>query len=113
MRTSSPSAFDLETFLERAPREPGCYLMRDHQGEVIYVGKATHLAARVRSYFKSSSDTRFFVGLLGDVLGSIETTSSGIFFQPLRMGFPWSSFILSTARCKRFSALEVTRMRTR
>jgi DNA polymerase-3 subunit epsilon len=33
------------------PRKPGVYLFRDRTGEVIYVGKATNLRSRVRSYF--------------------------------------------------------------
>jgi DNA polymerase-3 subunit epsilon len=38
------------------PREPGVYLFRDGGGRVLYVGKATNLRARVRSYF--SGDER-------------------------------------------------------
>lgn len=41
---------------EKLPRSPGVYLFRDRQGEVLYVGKATNLRTRVRSYF--SSDQR-------------------------------------------------------
>src|SRR6516164_3930593 len=37
----------------RLPRKPGVYLFRDRSGRVIYVGKATNLRARVRSYFGS------------------------------------------------------------
>jgi DNA polymerase III subunit epsilon len=44
------------------PRRPGVYLFRDRAGRVLYVGKATDLRARVRSYF--SSDTRRKVGQL-------------------------------------------------
>ena len=33
------------------PAEPGCYLMKDINGEVIYVGKAIKLKNRVKSYF--------------------------------------------------------------
>jgi len=44
------------------PRGPGVYLFRDRSGRVLYVGKATDLRSRVRSYF--SSDTRRKVGQL-------------------------------------------------
>lgn len=33
------------------PRRPGVYLFRDARGQALYVGKATNLRARVRSYF--------------------------------------------------------------
>lgn len=36
------------------PKEPGCYLMKDRQGVIIYVGKAKVLRNRVRSYFTGS-----------------------------------------------------------
>src|SRR5690606_11638288 len=41
---------------ERLPRSPGVYLFRGHDDEVLYVGKATDLRSRVRSYF--SGDQR-------------------------------------------------------
>jgi DNA polymerase-3 subunit epsilon len=44
------------------PRSPGVYLFRDRRGQVLYVGKAANLRARVRSYF--STDTRRKVGNL-------------------------------------------------
>jgi DNA polymerase-3 subunit epsilon len=47
---------------EGLPRSPGVYLFRDRRGDVLYVGKATDLRARVRSYF--SSDQRRKVGAL-------------------------------------------------
>lgn len=59
--------------LETAPKKPGCYLMKDHAGDIVYVGKAQDLRARLNQYFQpSTSDTRFFVGLLDRVLGQIE-----------------------------------------
>ena len=41
----------------RLPRTPGVYLFRDRHGGVLYVGKATNVRSRVRSYF-SSDDRR-------------------------------------------------------
>lgn len=38
------------------PDQPGCYLMKDRQGVIIYVGKAKILKNRVRSYFTGSHD---------------------------------------------------------
>jgi DNA polymerase-3 subunit epsilon len=47
---------------DRLPRSPGIYLFRGGTGEVLYVGKATNLRQRVRSYF--SSDDRRKIGSL-------------------------------------------------
>ena len=38
--------------LKSLPCRPGCYLMRDRRGEIIYVGKAKNLRRRVQSYFR-------------------------------------------------------------
>lgn len=46
----------LERTLESLPPKPGCYLMKDKDGQVIYVGKAVNLRTRVRSYFHVSKD---------------------------------------------------------
>lgn len=40
------------------PNEPGCYLMKDRNDQVIYVGKAKNLRNRVRSYFTGSHDEK-------------------------------------------------------
>jgi excinuclease ABC subunit C len=40
------------------PGQPGCYLMKDRQGTIIYVGKAKILKNRVRSYFTGSHDAK-------------------------------------------------------
>lgn len=99
MRSTLPDW--LRERLETAPRSPGCYLMRaktaapattgrkstskgataalsevassGDEGEVVYVGKAKDLKARLAQYFAPNpGDTRFFVGLLDGVLGSID-----------------------------------------
>jgi DNA polymerase-3 subunit epsilon len=51
-----PSAAKL-ALTAKLPRRPGVYLFRDRAGRVLYVGKATNLRARVRSYF-STEDRR-------------------------------------------------------
>ncbi len=43
----------LEHKLRLLPDKPGCYLMKNAAGTIIYVGKAKNLKNRVRSYFKS------------------------------------------------------------
>jgi excinuclease ABC subunit C len=64
--------------IDGLPTEPGCYLMRDRAGEVVYVGKASSLRSRVRSYFaRSGSDDRAFVPLLDDLLGDIDVIVTG------------------------------------
>jgi len=38
--------------LKSVPQRPGCYLMRDRRGVIIYIGKAKNLKRRVSSYFR-------------------------------------------------------------
>jgi len=45
----------IEAQLKVIPTKPGCYLMKDKSGKVIYVGKAINLRNRVRSYFHNSA----------------------------------------------------------
>ena len=44
--------------LELLPDSPGCYIHKDKNGTIIYVGKAKNLKNRVRSYFRGSHDTK-------------------------------------------------------
>jgi excinuclease ABC subunit C len=44
--------------LAQLPDQPGVYLMRNRQGKIIYVGKATSLRSRVSSYFRASTFKR-------------------------------------------------------
>lgn len=46
----------VKSILATLPESPGCYLMKDEQGKIIYVGKAINLKNRVKSYFQASSD---------------------------------------------------------
>lgn len=47
----------IQTILRNLPHKPGCYLMKDQAGTVIYVGKAINLHNRVRSYFDNTVDS--------------------------------------------------------
>src|SRR5713226_1159242 len=68
-------AADLKQKLEGLPNQPGVYLMKDRQGEVVYVGKALNLRSRVAQYFQErSSDTRAFIPFLEELLGDVEVT---------------------------------------
>lgn len=46
----------IENKLKLLPDLPGCYLMKDINSRIIYVGKAKNLKNRVRSYFKSAHE---------------------------------------------------------
>ena len=48
---------ELELKIQKLPESPGCYLMKDAQGTIIYVGKAVNLKNRVRSYFRETYHT--------------------------------------------------------
>ncbi|HEX9621446.1 MAG TPA: excinuclease ABC subunit UvrC [Polyangiaceae bacterium] len=64
----------IESKLNLLPAKPGCYLFRDRKGNVLYVGKAKSLRARVRSYFQDgSNDTRAFIPLLRRSVADLET----------------------------------------
>ncbi len=62
---------DLQAKLNTLPTKPGCYLFRDAQNRIIYVGKAVNLRNRVRTYFQSyrshSAKTRRLVASIHDV----------------------------------------------
>lgn len=68
----------LQSSLDHLPDQPGVYLMKGKDGEILYVGKARVLADRVRSYFQKGSDpspkTRVLMTLVHDV-ETIVTTS--------------------------------------
>ncbi|HEX7451785.1 MAG TPA: excinuclease ABC subunit UvrC, partial [Polyangiaceae bacterium] len=60
--------------LDSLPVSPGCYIFRDKQNAVLYVGKAKSLRSRVRSYFQeSSSDVRAFIPFLRKLAVDLDT----------------------------------------
>jgi excinuclease ABC subunit C len=64
---------ELQRTLESLPTQPGCYIMKDRTGAVVYVGKAVNLRARVAQYFQErTGDSRVFIPFLEDLLGDVE-----------------------------------------
>jgi excinuclease ABC subunit C len=55
---------DLLQKIRTIPTQPGCYLYKNAEGEVIYVGKAKNLRSRVRSYFLQASQANAKTGSL-------------------------------------------------
>jgi excinuclease ABC subunit C len=55
---------DLQAKIRSIPALPGCYLYKNAEGEVIYVGKAKNLRARVRSYFLEANQANAKTGTL-------------------------------------------------
>ncbi|HEY6078404.1 MAG TPA: excinuclease ABC subunit UvrC [Polyangiaceae bacterium] len=69
-----PAVSLLEQKLELLPVQPGCYLFKDKNGAVLYVGKAKSLRSRVRSYFQDGgSDVRAFIPFLRRHAHDLET----------------------------------------
>jgi excinuclease ABC subunit C len=63
---------NIRVVLDNLPARPGVYIFKDASSEIIYVGKATRLCDRVRSYFNSSHrDSK--TELLVENIDSIET----------------------------------------
>lgn len=58
----------LKEKLSSLPLQPGCYLMKDGKGEIIYIGKAKKLKARVNQYFTGAYEgkTQKMVSLIED-----------------------------------------------
>ena len=59
--------------LEKIPKEPGVYLMKDKKGVILYIGKAKELKRRVKQYFIPGRDGRMMVPFLTAQVIDIET----------------------------------------
>ena len=70
-----PLAPAIKNKLRELPNKPGCYIMRDRWGQIIYVGKAAKLRQRVRSYFQKATRQRADAKLRGliDSVAELET----------------------------------------
>jgi len=62
----------LESILKEIPTEAGCYLLRDRQGDILYIGKSKKLRSRVRSYFRPSQPHSPRIALMVQQVADIE-----------------------------------------
>ena len=62
----------MEEKIMRLPVRPGVYIMKDGQGDAIYIGKAKNLRNRVRSYFNRADDSRYLIRFLKNQVADID-----------------------------------------
>ncbi|MBR2836021.1 MAG: excinuclease ABC subunit UvrC [Coriobacteriales bacterium] len=65
------SGLDLKAQISQVPTDPGCYLWKGSRGEVLYVGKAKNLRARMRQYILGQ-DERIKIPFLMEQVKSFE-----------------------------------------
>ncbi|MDG0979075.1 MAG: excinuclease ABC subunit UvrC [Halieaceae bacterium] len=68
--------FDSEAFLKQLTKRPGVYQMLSVDGEILYVGKAKNLKARVSSYFRASGLTTKTMALVAKIVDIQVTVTS-------------------------------------
>jgi len=76
MKARTREGFDITAFMATVTERPGVYRMRDAEGEVIYVGKASNLRSRLSSYFQKTLDNRKTRALVA-AIADVETTVTG------------------------------------
>ena len=67
---------ELDAKIANAPRSPGVYLMKGGEGEILYVGKARDLKARIRAYF-ARTDSRAMIPFLLSKIRDMEFIITG------------------------------------
>ncbi len=75
----SDAAFDHKAFMKTASTQPGVYRMLDGSGEILYVGKAKSLKARLASYFRAQGQSAKTAAMVAKIRGieTIVTNSEG------------------------------------
>ena len=63
----------LATKLQILPNKPGVYLFKNASGDILYIGKATVLSDRVRSYFQHGADLTPKILVLTSLIHDLET----------------------------------------
>jgi excinuclease ABC subunit C len=62
----------IKQLLKQLPESPGCYIMRNASGNILYVGKAKNLRNRVRSYFTSTDKLNPKTRLMAEQVNDFE-----------------------------------------
>ncbi len=65
------------------PLLPGCYIMRNAKGEIIYIGKAKRLKLRVQSYFRDGADHQPKVAKMVSLVGDFDVIVTDSEFEAL------------------------------
>jgi len=60
--------------LAHIPPRPGCYLMKDADGKILYIGKAVNLRSRVRSYFRKSAGHSDRIAIMVSLVAKVDFT---------------------------------------
>ena len=60
--------------IKTTPQSTGVYVMHDRFGKVLYVGKATNLRSRLRSYVTSTPNQTYKIGHLAKTVANFEYT---------------------------------------
>ena len=71
VKQSAPGVLSLAEQVSHVPTDPGCYLWKDAAGEVIYVGKAKNLRARMKQYV-TLTDNRQKIPLMMQLVASFD-----------------------------------------
>jgi excinuclease ABC subunit C len=75
----------VKTQLKGLPPKPGVYIFRDGTGQILYVGKAKSLRARVRSYFQQGGDGRAGIARMVERIGDVEVIVTGSEVEALHL----------------------------
>src|SRR5690242_11817060 len=65
-------SLSLEEKLKNLPTQPGVYIMKDENNEIIYIGKAINLKNRVRQYFQASKNHPLKVVIMVEKIRDLE-----------------------------------------
>ena len=77
MKNKKQATIDLTDKLARVAHEPGVYLLKDDEDNIIYIGKARDLRKRLAAYFKTSGHTDMKTGVLVKKIVDFDTIITG------------------------------------